>query len=216
VNKVNTGNVIETVEVSLSKNIVSRLFTSFNLEPTTTERKGFSVQYTWLKEDLEPSESFTVKSKTNYILPLISIILLGFLIWAYKRFAQTKVLVNKSVSPVKTKNGEFALKINLSVKAKTNVENVSLVDRIPQIVKIYKKFGVVKPDKIDVENRRLHWNIGDLEAGEERVFNYIVYSKVGVVGKFSLPEALAVFEKEGKIKEVESNQVFFMSDQVKA
>jgi hypothetical protein len=75
---------------------------------------------------------------------------------------------------------------------------------------------MVKPDKINAENRRIHWNIGDLNAGEERLFTYIVYSKVGIVGKFSLPGALAVFEKDGKIHEVESNKVFFMSDQIKS
>ncbi|MBT7238024.1 hypothetical protein HN865_04160 [Candidatus Woesearchaeota archaeon] len=52
-----------------------------------------------------------------------------------------------------------------------------------------------------------------MDLGEERVFSYIVYSKIGVVGKFSLPEALAVFEKEGEIHEVESNKVFFLSEQ---
>ncbi|NQU99666.1 MAG: hypothetical protein HQ538_02920 [Parcubacteria group bacterium] len=48
------------------------------------------------------------------------------------------------------------------------------------------------------------------------MFNYIVYSKVGIVGKFILPNALAVFEEEGKIHETNSNKVFFMSDQVKS
>ena len=74
---------------------------------------------------------------------------------------------------------------------------------------------MVQPDKIDTQNRRIHWNIGDLNAGEERVFTYIIYSKVGVVGKFSLPEALTVFERNGNMHEVESNKVFFMSDQVR-
>jgi len=74
---------------------------------------------------------------------------------------------------------------------------------------------MTKPDKIDASSRRIHWNIGDLNAGEERLFSYIVYSKVGVVGKFSLPEATAVFEQNDKIKEVESNKVFFMSDQIR-
>ena len=75
--------------------------------------------------------------------------------------------------------------------------------------------GNIKPDKIDAESRRIHWHIGDLESGEERIFNYIVYSKVGIVGKFSLPKALAVFEKEGNIHEVDSNSVFFMNEQAR-
>lgn len=215
IRKINTGNVLENVEISVNKNIISRLFTSFNIEPNKVERNGFSIEYTWLKEELEPSEIFTVNSKTNYLIPFIVLILAVLVIIGIKRYSQTKLEVLKSVLPVKTKNGEFALKIKLSIKSNKSVENVSLIDRIPAIVKIYKQFGTLKPDKIDAENRRIQWNIGDLNAGEERVFSYIVYSKVGVVGKFSLPSALAVFEKEGKIHEIESNQVFFLSDQIR-
>lgn len=213
--KVNAGNVLETVEIKIKKNIFSRLFTNFNIEPSIVDRKGFFVEYTWIKERLGPTENFVIKAKTSYIIPFFIFILLGFALMGYERYAKTKIEVKKSVSPVKTKNGEFALKIKLSVMARNNVENVSVIDRVPAIVKIYNKFGMIKPDKIDAVNRRIHWNIGDLNAGEERVFNYIVYSKVGVVGKFSLPSTLAVFEKNGQIHEVESNKVFFMNEQIK-
>lgn len=215
VTKINTGNIIESVEVRLKRNIFSRLFTSFNIEPTITERNGLIVEYYWLKEKLNPSEVFIVKAKTNYVFPFFTIIFAILALLGFKRFTETKLELKKSVHHVKTKNGEFALKVTLSLKAKKNIENVSIIDKVPAIVKIYKKFGLIKPDKIDAASRRIHWNIGDLDAGEERVFNYVVYSKVGVVGKFSLPEATAIFEKNEKIHEVESNKVFFMSDQIK-
>ena len=213
--KINSGNVLESVQIKLRRNIISRLFTSFNIEPTITDRKGLAIEYTWIKEQLKPAEVYTVKVKTNYLFPFFTILFAALALLGFKRFSETKLEVSKSVSHVKTKNGEFALKINLSLKAKKNVENVTIIDKVPAIVKIYKHFGMVKPDKIDAESRRISWHIGDLNAGEERVFNYVVYSKVGVIGKFSLPEALVVFEKNDQIHEVESNKVFFMSDQVK-
>jgi len=215
ITKVNVGNVVEGIQIQIKKGIIARLFTTFNIEPTIIDRKGLSVEYTWIKEKLNPTEAYIIKAKTNYVFPFLIIIVAALALFGVKRFSETKLEAKKSVKHVKTKNGEFALKITLSVKAKKNIENVSLIDRVPAIVKIYKKFGMIKPDKIDTQNRRIHWNIGDLNAGEERVFTYIIYSKVGVVGKFSLPEALAVFEKDGKIHEVDSNKVFFMSDQVR-
>jgi len=215
VTKVNVGNIVESVQVKLEKGIIARLFTTFNIEPTITDRKTLSVEYTWIKERLDPTEAYIIKAKTNYIFPFLILIVVILVLSGFKRFFETKLEAKKSVSHVKTKNGEFALKVTLSIKAKKDIENVSLIDRVPAIVKIYKKFGMVQPDKIDTANRRIHWNIGDLNAGEERIFTYIVYSKVGVVGKFSLPEALAVFEKDGKMHEVESNHVFFMSDQIR-
>jgi hypothetical protein len=215
ITKVNVGNVLEDVEIKLRRNIVSRLFTTFNVEPTITDRNGFFVDYTWIEDNLKPTGVYVVKARTNYVFPFLTLILIVIVMFGLKRFGQTKIEVKKSVSHVKTKNGEFALRVSLALKAKKNVENVSLVDKIPAIVKIYNKFGTVKPDKIDPKSRRLHWHIGDLNAGEERSFSYVVYSKVGVVGKFSLPEALVVFEKGDKIHEIESNKVFFMSDQVR-
>ena len=215
ITKVNSGNVDESIQIKINRNIFSRLFTSFNIKPTFIARKGLSIEYTWTKEKLKPTEAYTVKAKTNYILPLFIIIVATITLLGLKRFFETKIEIKKHVSHIKTKGGEFALKVSLSLKAKKNIENTTLIDKVPAIVKIYKKFGMVKPDKIDAENRRIHWNIGDLNAGEVRIFTYIIYSKVGVVGKFSLPEALAVFEKDGKIHEVNSNKVFFMSDQVK-
>ena len=212
VTKINSGNVNENVEVSVSKNIFSRLFTSFNVDPTLVERTGFLITYTWNKQ-LGPSEILTVKSKTNYIFPLLIIIGAILIVWGFKRFTETKIEIKKSVSPIKTKGGEFALKVKLAIKAKQYVENVSLIDKVPLMVKIYKKFGTLKPNKIDTANRRLQWDIGDLNTGEVRVFSYVIYSKIGIVGKFALPEALAVFETAGELHEVESNKVFFLSEQ---
>jgi hypothetical protein len=215
ITKVNTGNVIENIQIQIQRNIFSRLFTSFNIEPTLVERDGMTIEYTWRKEKLDPAEAYVIKAQTNYVLPFLIILFATLAILGYIRYSQTKLEITKSVAPVKTKNGEFALKITLSIKAKQDIENVTLIDKVPAIVKIYKKFGTIKPDKIDAESRRIHWHIGDLEMGETRLFNYIVYSKVGIVGKFSLPKALAVFEKESNIHEVDSNSVFFMNEQTK-
>jgi hypothetical protein len=49
-----------------------------------------------------------------------------------------------------------------------------------------------------------------MQPGERRVFSYIIYSKIGVLGKFALPQATAVYERDGKVKETHSNQAFFM------
>jgi len=211
----NIGNVVENAQIETTRNIISRLFTSFSLEPTIVERTGLMIKYTWFKEKLDPAETFTITAKTNYILPFFIIIFAIIFIVGLKRYNETKLEITKSVTHVKTKGREFVLKIKLNIKARKNVENLSIIDKVPAIVKIYNKFGNVRPDKIDAASRRLHWNIGDLATKEERNFSYIVYSKVGIVGKFSLPSAKAIFEREGKIHEAESNNVFFLSDQIK-
>lgn len=213
VSKVNVGNVVDVVTVSMKRGAISRLFTTFNNEPTTVSREGLSVNYFWV-ETLQPAEVFIVRARTNYFLPLLIVAFIMLLVWGFKHYTENKLEIKKTVSKVRTKKDEFALKVKLSVKARKSVENVSLMDRIPAVVKIYEKFETVKPDKIDTHNRRISWNIGDLKQGEERIFSYVVYSKIGVVGKFSLPGATAIFERDGDIHESISNEVFFLNEDV--
>jgi hypothetical protein len=212
VNKVNIGNSVEDVSVVINKNILSRLFTSFNIEPTGVLRDGSKVAFTW-NDRIYPDETLKVIVKTNWLLPFLIIIAIALSYVGITRLLQKRVEIKKSVSVIKTKGGDFALKIHLNLKARHDVDNVTLTDRIPAIVKLYNKFGTVRPSKIDAHKRQIQWVIGDLDAGEERVFDYIVYSKVGVLGKFSLPKAKAIFEKEGGIHETTSNSVFFLSSQ---
>ena len=130
-----------------------------------------------------------------------------------KRFTGTHVIVRKRVNFVRAKGGEFALKVSIITKATQHVERVNLVDRLPMMVKLHEKTGGEQPTRVDEKNRRIEWNFDKMEAGEIRVVSYIVYSKVGVVGKFELPTAMAIFEREGDIHEVESNKAFFVAEQ---
>jgi hypothetical protein len=88
-----------------------------------------------------------------------------------------------------------------------------LIDRLPLLVQLYEQFGKETPSRVDERNKRIEWNFDKLEEGEIRVINYIIYSKVGVLGKFALPQATAIYDKDGKIKEAVSNQAFYMSGQ---
>jgi len=213
ITKLNNGNVNQDVVINVKRNIISRLFTSFSVEPDSVERSGLRITYTWSKR-LGPAESFMVSAKTNYLIPILIIIAIALIVVGIRRLTQTKLIVEKSAVPVKTSSGQFALKIRLKVKSVGRVSNVSLVDRIPGIVQIYEKApSMIKPTKIDSNNKRIQWDIGDMASGEKRTFSYIVYSTVGVVGKFALPQALTVFEKDGQIHEVESNVVYFVAEQ---
>ena len=42
--------------------------------------------------------------------------------------------------------------------------------------------------------------------------SYIIFSKVGVLGKFALPTANAIYEKDGEINETDSNRAFFIAE----
>lgn len=212
IEKKNEGNTIEHSETVIKKNIISRLFTSFSPDPDIVEREGATVYYTWIA-DVGPGETYEISVRTNWFFPLLIIIFIVAIVIFVKKYSGTDVILKKKVSFVKAKGGEFALKVSILVQAQKYVERVNIVDRLPALVKIYERFGGDRPDRIDEKNRRLEWNFEKLEQGERRVLSYIIYSKIGVVGKFALPQATAVFEREGKIKEVDSNRTFFVAEQ---
>jgi hypothetical protein len=213
ISKVNAGNVVEKVNITVHKNIISRLFTTVDMEPTSIERKGFGVTYIWMRERLGPAEVFTISVKTSYVVPLLVILLVFFALTRLNRYSNAKVIVRKFVNPVRTKGGEFALRVSIAVKALKPIANLSLSDTVPRMVKLYPKFTGSNPSKIDHQSRRLHWSLGGMGAKEERTVSYIVYAKVGMVGKFAMPRARAVFEADNVMGEADSNTVFFMNEQ---
>ena len=213
IEKTNNGNALSKSETVIKKNIISRLFTSFSPEPNAIERDGVTVYYTWNKE-LKPGETLQITVKTNWLYPLLLIIFVIAIIILVKRYTFNDVIIRKRVSYVKAKGGEFALKVSLFLHTKNYVERVNIVDRLPSLMKIYERFGGEKPSRINEANRLIEWDFEKLEAGEVRTLSYIIYSKnVGVMGKFALPSATAIYQKDGEVKESTSNKAFFITEQ---
>jgi len=214
ISKVNEGNIVSTSSTVLKKNIVSRLFTTFSPEPDLVERKGLSVYYTWERQ-LKPGERLDITVKTNWLLPLLAVLLIISIVILTKQFSKTNLSIKKKVSFVRAKGGEFALKVSIIVSARKFIERVHIVDRLPPLVKLHERFGGEMPKKVDEANRKLEWHFDRLQEGESRIISYIIYSKVGVLGKFALPTTTAVYEKDGEVHEAESNHAFFIADQIK-
>ncbi len=211
IKKINEGNLPASTEVKVSKNIISRLFTSFEPSPDIVDREGFNVYYTW-NGNLEPSETFEVSVKTNWIFPLILLVLVIAIVILAKIYTSSNLVIKKRVGFVKAKGGEFALKVTIRVHARKYMENINIIERLPPLVKVHERFGANQPTRVDEKARRIDWNFEKLEAGEIRIISYIIYSKVGVVGRFSLPATKGVYEIEGQIHETKSNRAFFIAE----
>ena len=208
----NQGNVIANSQTFVEKNIISRLFTTSNVEPDLVERDDLKIKYIWEKA-IKPGEEFEIIVKTNWFFPIIFLILVGTIIGVIKFYTRKDITLKKKVNFVHAKGGQFALKVTIFVKAKKYVEKITLIDRLPQLVKLYHKFGGQQPTKANEEKKRIEWEFEKLEEGEVRNLTYVIYSKVKVLGKFALPKATAIYEKEGELKESESNRVYFLAEQ---
>ncbi len=211
IEKKNNGNTKTEVTISISKDLFSNLFTSLNIGPSQRELSGFGVNYIFKKE-LSPNESLKVVVKTNWWILIGIVIVLIIIYYFIDEYIRNKVIIRKRISFVRTKGGEFALKVSIAVRARDFVEKIKLLDRLPPMVKVFERYGVIAPDRIDERNRRLEWDISALSRGEIREVSYIIYSKIGVVGKFELPAAEAIYEYKGRIKDAESNRAFYENE----
>ncbi|MDD5193251.1 MAG: hypothetical protein PHF67_01560 [Candidatus Nanoarchaeia archaeon] len=208
--KENFGNVKRRVTTIVEKNLFTYFFTSSNIDPSFVKSNGLTTVYTWEK-DLSPGDELDVIVTTNWLYPIIAIVLLILIIVFIVRYIKMDVVFRKNLSFVKTNGGEFALKVQIRVKARRHLENIKITDKIPHIVTLYEKFGAIAPDNIDMKNRKLQWNAEALNKGEEKIFSYIVYSKIGVFGKFELPVARATYQLNGELKEATSNKAFYVN-----
>ena len=212
--KTNIGNTKAFVRVFVEKGWFTKMFTSSNIEPSDTEKQNGKTVLIFEKE-LMPDETFTVIVKTRYWIPLLLLIALGVAAWMIFVEGRKCVSVKKKVVFVKTKGGEFALRIVLYVRALKNIKKVSITEKIPGIVKIFKKFGLIEPTNIDERNRIIEWKFDSMNAGDERVVSYIVYSKLGIFGKFELAPAIVIYDYNGQVYEEESNKVVFTCEEKK-
>jgi len=209
ITKTNNGNLAVSENTEVKKNILTRLFTTFSETPLTTERKDFTVYYMWGNE-LNPGESMTLEITTNYTLPFILVLLIILGVYFVFTYSRTTVVLKKRCFFVKTKGGEFALKVMLNLKAKKAVDNIEVFDRIPMATKLYQKAGM--PHGFDEKNGKLSWKVDKLNAGEDRIFSYIIYSNIRIVGRLELSPATAHFVKDGKPTYIHSNRTYFISD----
>jgi hypothetical protein len=211
IEKVNNGNTNIAVAVPITVNKIASLFTTFNVHPTKKESKGFQNTYI-IEQEIAPGTSLKVIAKTNWWILIGIIVGIILIYYLTDKYIRNKLVLRKTVTFVRTKGGEFALKVNIHLKARDFVEKIRIIDRLPPMVRVFERYGAIAPDRVDEANRRVEWNLSALGRGEERVLSYIVYSKVGVMGRFELPMTGAIYEYEGKIKEASSNPAFFNNE----
>jgi hypothetical protein len=215
IEKINKGNTRTEVYAESEIGLFSSLFTGTNPVAYEKEYLGVNVVYRF-KKDISPSETFKIVVTTNWVI-LLGIIVAIVLIWKFvNKYILSRISLKKNVELVKTKGGEFALRVNIRVKAREFVDKIRIIDRLPSMVKIYEKYGAIAPTRIDERTRTIEWNIGSLGKGEERIINYIIYSKINIVGRFELPKAGALFEFRGNLEESDSNRSFYESSEVKS
>ncbi|MCK4521292.1 MAG: hypothetical protein KAU20_01870 [Nanoarchaeota archaeon] len=190
---------------------------------TKTEPKGNVViengkRYLGWEASLGSQESINVIYRINYIPLFIVLIVLFVIVYSYLKFRSPVILTKSTKDIIKREGGIVQFKVVLEVKnrSKKTIENIEIIDRIPNITDFEKdvEVGTLHPSKI-VNTRKgivLRWDIDSIDRYEERVIKYRVRSRLSILGRFSLPVAIAKFkDKKGDIKRSYSNRAMLSS-----
>jgi len=187
------------------------LFTKANPKSFAFTESG--KRYIGWNVNLSSQEKFNVIVKVNYLPLVIFLIAAIMIILAYYSF-RSPIIITKSAKDIMSRDGGIArFKIVLQVKnrSKNSIENISIIDKIPDIAEYEKEghVGSLQPVKVVQTKKGLiaKWIINNLGAGEETVIIYTIKSRLSVLGKMPLTIALSKFEdKKGNVKRSYSNK----------
>ncbi|NOZ81701.1 MAG: hypothetical protein GXO63_00960 [Candidatus Micrarchaeota archaeon] len=174
----NLGNLPEEIVVEAKKPEWFEFYTG-------PEHTGYS----W-KLQLLPGETKRIEYTLVYwpVVVFAVLLLAGFFLYMY---FESTVRIAKRI--VKTRGG---VSISLEIKnGRKPVERVTVVDFVPSIFEVDKKFETKKPYvKKTEEGTRLTWRVGKLKPHEERVLHYRIKPVIGIIGEVKLPKARVTAE----------------------
>jgi len=191
VTKKNKGNTVSDQKIEVKLNFLKKLFTSTDPDPEV--EKGV---YVW-ESKVEPNEEFSVRFTSNYRPILYGIIIIIIATIVMNILIQKTVIIKKRIIRIKkTKEGFNEMKVLVYVKngKSKSMSNVKIMDVAPLVIKPTGEYGTLHPTKVQqgTKGERLVWDIGRLDAGEERILSYKVVVKKEL-GQLRLPPALLQF-----------------------
>lgn len=199
----NVGNVKSNEVFSYEISWFANIFTSTTPESTfISENNRTALEF---DVTLSPSEARQITVTTDYratfytlASTIVLLLIITFLYFAFR----SPILVTKKASIVAEKDGgtqEIKILLNIRNRTNKNLENISVVDRIPDITEIEKEFslGTLKPSKIVRHAKKgtlIKWDFPSIEGFEERIITYKIHSKLGILGGFEFPSTIVRFD----------------------
>lgn len=204
----NTGTGKEIVEAGKDLGILEWLL--------TTEISGaprFTGAAVVWKVEVPAGEEIKVHYKTTYVPLLIFpfiVLAIGWVMWWTDRKVDIKKELDYKVEDQKIEGKVFISFKNITKKP---IENIELEEEIPGFVSEVGEFGTAKPlIKKEGKNAKLVWKIKTAHPKEERIYSYKFRTKLGVLGKISLPPSTLRFAWKKSEVERRSNIVSFINE----
>ena len=178
------------------------MFASFSPEPTKVKRANgaYTVEWSYV---LGPKDSKTISYSVNYRIPtLIFIIIILIAAGVYVFRKKNAIVLTKRVLAMHGQEGSVhVMKVDLNIKNRGNmgVNNVRIVDRVPNSIKSPAQFGSASPSYIKPasDGTVMVWDIPHIGRGEEKIITYRLEGK-HAVSSFAFPPAVAKYTSFGR------------------
>lgn len=198
----NTGNLKSEIQ-RLETNVPLYLEPLLSAErnPTIIEENKGVKTYKWEVGPLAPGERDSITYRLNYWIIIAIIGLIAIVsIFAYVEMRSATIM-----KKTRRAGNEHSVHIILENNTGKKIDHVEVEDFVPGISKLIEKFDSAKPSSIKKkeDGTELLWELGSLEAGEERILMYKIKPVVEVEGFIRLPRAKLTYKtKRGKRKAI--------------
>ena len=208
----NKGNNDKKQLIQHETGFFSRFFTSTNPKARLTKDIDGNRYFEW-EIDLKSDENYTLEILVNYRWLFYAIILILLFLF-YNYMDQSPLRITKEAHNIETAEGGISqIKININIKNEgvKPIENIDIIDKVPNIVDVLKDFdvGTLSPSRFTKKNGAtlIKWEIPEIDPQEERILTYRIKSKLSILGDFSLPVANLKYSKGKRRKTLYSNSV---------
>ena len=209
----NEGNALKQTPVRIETSRRESFFTRTDPKARLVTIDG--VSYLSWDVSLKPGESTElsiVRSYRKFVFLLLVLVVAYFLYLWFR----SPIRVSKKTKDVHYDDGAIhEAKVILHLKNIKNhpVKQVKVIERIPSLFGIKKGSfkHALEPTKAYQHRKEgsvLEYEIGDLEAKEERIISYAVRAKMQVVGSVEIKPTIVKFQgKNGQVQKSFSNQI---------
>ncbi len=179
-------------------------FASFEPEPSRVSKLDSGYLVEW-DVSLQPLESQTIAYAVNYrLFTLLILIVIAALILWYVFRKRNAIVIDKRVLTMHTETGNVGIMkviINARNRGTGSLSNVRIVDKVPSSIKAPTQYGGLRPNHIKAmpEGTAMVWDLPQVRAGEEKIISYRLEGKIQVLGKITLPAAVAKYTLFGRM-----------------
>ncbi len=199
--RINVGNSEVTQVYSKNFDSINYKLSKFNPKPTKVveTNEGYTVQW---DVTLKPGESKDINYVIDYRTPILFIVLILILFAAWYVFRKRNVIIiEKRVMTIHGHEGNLhIMKIVLNIRNRGNmaINNLKLIDRIPNSIKAPTQYGVFKPNTIKAmpEGTVMVWDINSIRRNEEKILSYRIEGKF--LSNVNLPPATVKYVLFGR------------------